>query len=82
MKHLKSFESTNHSYQDGDRVKCIKKSIVNLGSRYDPNVGDVFTIENEDLLGDTCYFLINSDNKKLTYPYRKYELDIYFELVK
>jgi hypothetical protein len=73
-----------NTFLDGDKVKYIKSGcLVNYGSIKDPKVGDTFSIRVEnDLIGlksPAIYYLINDKGEELMYPYKEYELNIYFE---
>ena len=76
------------NYLTGDCLICKKISLANYGSNFNPKIGDYFTIKedsdessliNSD--GKNYFFLINSDGKELTYPYQKYELDLFFDKI-
>lgn len=87
MIHIRKFneEFDEHiTYNTGDKIKCRDAScLVNYGSRYNPKIDDIFEINVRKSIIDRKdeYFLINTDGRELTYPYRKDELTIFFDKI-
>ena len=89
MTHIKRFNENlkyDEVYKDGDRLKCMKDwdepngTLVNGIWVNKVQSGDILTISIEISPIDSKpeYYLIDSNGKKLMYPYKKIELQLYF----
>lgn len=75
---------SNQEFKTGEILECVNDTCAaNYGSIYNPKLKERFTLSIEKSILDNTeeYYLINKDLKKLTYPYKRYELLIFFKKI-